>query len=105
MDRFDSLRAGVLQDMECEPLPQASGRRESPARRRKREKVERTVDSFLQAMAGPNPPKTEEEMLCQLTPVAAWILSWLVRQLLTQILKACWRRWTESSQTQGLPRC
>ncbi len=92
-DRCEDLRASVLAEMDALPIPQSSGRPETPARRRRRERIESTVHNFLATMTGSDPPQTEQEMIARLTPLATYVLSWLIRQLVIQVLKACWRRW------------
>jgi hypothetical protein len=99
-DRCEDLRSGVLAEMDALPIPQASGRRESRGQQRRREKVERTVDEFLASMGGANPPATEDELLTRLTPLTVYVMSWLIRQLVIQVLKACWRRWHAA---EGIP--
>lgn len=103
-DRIDTLRFGVMQELDCEPVPESSGRREPAARRRKREKVSRTIDTFVEAMHSHDPPRSEDEVVARLTPLAAWAFSWLIGQLVMQVLKACWRRWNAPNR-QGLSQC
>ena len=94
-DQFnvDRFRAEVWKEFDVEPLTAFSSRSEPKTRKRKRERVNSTVDRFVELMNGPNPPATETEMLAALTPVMTWVLSWLIRQLVIQVLKYCWKRW------------
>ena len=94
-DQFnvDRFRAEVWKEFDVEPLTAFSSRSEPKTRKRKRERVNSTVDMFVELMNGPNPPATETEMLAALTPVMTWVLSWLIRQLVIQVLKYCWKRW------------
>jgi hypothetical protein len=87
------FRAEIWKEFGVEPLPQYSSRSEPAKRKRKREKVDSTVSDFIDLMTSNDAPETEAEMLAALTPVATWLLSWFVRQLVIQVLQACWKRW------------
>ncbi|MBL8815981.1 MAG: hypothetical protein JNL58_08110 [Planctomyces sp.] len=101
LDRFAQLREDVLQDMSIEALPKG---RESRRERRRREKVERTIEEFRCEMEGSDPPRSEEELLTRLTPITSFLISWLIRQIVIEVLKACWRRWNGSENSQGCPQ-
>lgn len=94
-DQFnvDHFRGEVWKEFDVDQLPGFSSRTEPKARKKKRERVNSTVDKFVELMNSENPPATEAEMLAELTPVMTWLLSWFIRQLVIQVLKFCWSRW------------
>ena len=85
----------ILREFDCE-LPASMSVYPDRGRERKlakREKVIHTVRRFEDLMASDDAPRTEAELLAALTPVMTWVLSWLFRQLVIQVLKSCWSRW------------
>jgi hypothetical protein len=89
------LHEAAWKEFGCEPVPKSSGRKESRRAIARRERVDDTVDKFLDLMASDDPPKSEAEVIAQLVPVSVWLMSWLFRQLAIQLLKFCWKKWSE----------
>ena len=92
----NELLAAALLEFDCEPLPPGYGSGERRRRERKRAKVADTTSRFVAAIRSDSPPATEAEAIALLAPIGAWLLSWLIRQLVIQVIKFLWRTMHES---------
>lgn len=88
------LHEAAWKEFGCEPVPQTCGRKESRRAIARRERVSDTVDRFLDLMASDDAPFDEASMIAALVPLSTWLLSWIFRQLVIQVLKFCWRKWS-----------
>lgn len=100
----NALLASALAEFQCEAVPQHGGRSESGRRYRRRQCVTETTGRFTAAMSSANPPRSEEEAVARLAPVAAWFFSWLIQQLAIQVIKFLWRKWHEPSAATLNPK-
>lgn len=92
----DALRllAAAWVEFDCHPtVYQSCSVPEEPRRSNRRRRVTEITNRFLSSMASASPPRTEAEAIAALTPITAWLLSWLIRQLAIQVIKFLWRRW------------
>jgi len=88
----NGLLAAAWREFDCEPLAATSGRAEDRRREQKRAKIADTTSRFVAAMRSSSPPATEADAIAELAPVGAWLLSWLFRQMVIQVIKFLWRK-------------
>lgn len=89
------LHEAAWKEFGCEPVPQFCGRRESRREIARRERVTTTVDRFLDLMSSDDAPFDEAGVIAALAPLGTWLLSWICRQLVIQVLKFCWRQYSK----------
>lgn len=89
------LLAAAYAEFDCGPVACTSSQRSRMSRgqAKRRDKVTQTTVEFTDLMLSPQAPQTEDEAVKLLSPVTAWLLSWLVRQLAIQVIKFLWRKW------------
>ncbi len=62
---------------------------------RRRKRVEKWCDKFIDRMLSADPFKTEEEAINGIAPVLSFLFWWAARQLAIAVVRSLWRRWSE----------
>ena len=92
------LHSQAFKEFGCDVPKQQAGRRDRHKLTQKRERIAETVDDFLDVMATDNPPQSEAEVIAALVPLSTWLLSWIIRRLVVQVIRFCWRKYQEAKQ-------
>ncbi len=88
-----NLKNAVIMEF-CTPNGSA-GPKELLENEKRRRRVDRWCDKFIDGMLGPKPYQSEEEAIGAIAPVAVWFIGWAVRQLAIAVLRSLWKRWNE----------
>ncbi len=95
-----SIEDELLREFECQSIASAfrpmtaSERREERRRKDKRERILKIQDQFADVWESGNRPKTREEAVAMLTPMAGYVLSLLFNMLSRRVIEWLWDRYT-----------
>jgi hypothetical protein len=76
----------------CKPTYTYSGNKRTKKRSKRQQRVDMTIDKFVEAMSSDSPPKTEQELIQKVSVEFSWLMWFLFKTLITEVLKWCWKR-------------
>lgn len=88
----------LISDVQREVCPLSAGAGASARRKHAKdlEATERHCRRFAALMESDAPFETVDDAIMALAPIAVWFIGWAARQLAILVIKAIWRRWTNS---------